>query len=172
MVPTYDHRHALKLRHSGVTPLWCRHMTTGRHESCAIVALHRYGADIRPQACIEAAPLWSYTAMVPTYDHRHALKLRHCGVTPLWCRHTTTRMHGSCTTVELHRYGAHIRLHACMEAAPLRLYTAMVQTYDHRDARRLRHYGVMPLWCSHRTVVLHVHQYDGKARHALINHTN
>src|SRR6218665_1746650 len=120
-------------------------MTTGRHESCAIVALHRYGADIRPQACMEAAPLWSYTTMVQTYDHRHAWKLRHCGVTPLtckhmttgmhhcgvtplWCRHTTTGMHGSCTAEALHRYGADIRPQACMEAAPLRRYAAVVQT--------------------------------------------
>src|SRR6218665_2460713 len=121
-------------------------MTTGRHESCATVALHRYGADIRPQACMEAAPLWSYATEMQTYVHRHAWKLHHCG--------------------------ADIRLHACMEAAPLRRYTAMVQTYDHRDARRLRHCGVMPLWCRHRAVVLHVHQYDGKARHALIKAHN
>src|SRR6218665_1124189 len=125
-------------------------MTTGRHESCATVALHRYGADIRPQAGTKATPLWRYTAMVPTYDHRHAWKLRHCGVTPLWCRHTTTGMHGSCTAEALHR---------------------MVQTYDHRHARRLRHCGVMPLWCRHRAV-LHVHQYEGKARHALIKALN
>src|SRR6218665_601181 len=156
----------------GVTPLWCRHTTTGRHESCATVALHRYGADIRPQACMEAAPLWSYATEMQTYVHRHAWKLHHCGVTPLWCRHTTTRMHGSCTAEALHPYGADIRLHACMEAAPLRRYTAMVQTYDHRDARMLRHCGVMPLWCRHRAVVLHVHQYDGKARHALIKAHN
>src|SRR6218665_2374240 len=128
MVPTYDHRHALKLRHSGVTPLWCRHMTTGRHESCSIVALHRYGADIRPQACIEAAPLWSYTAMVQTYDYTHAWKLHHCGVTPLWCTHTTTRMHGSCTAEALHRYGADIRPQGCTKAAPLWRYAAVVQT--------------------------------------------
>src|SRR6218665_2736401 len=114
----------------------------------------------------------AYAIEVLTYDHRQARKLRHCGVTPLWCRHTTTGMHGRCATVELHRYGADIRLHACMEAASLRRYTAMVQTYDHRDARSLRHYGVMPLWCRHRTVVLHVHQYDGKARHALIKAHN
>src|SRR6218665_627950 len=147
-------------------------MTTGRHESCATVGLHRYGADIRPQACMEAAPLWRYTAMVQTYDYRHAWKLHHCGGTPLWCRHTTTGMHGSCTAEALHRYGADIRLQACMEAAPLRRYTAVVQTYDHRHARRLRHCGIMPLWCRHRAEVLHVHQYEGKARHALIKAHN
>src|SRR6218665_1878524 len=87
----------------------------------------------------------------------------HGGLTPLRCKHMTTGMHGSCTTVELHRYGADIRPHACMEAAPLRRYTAMVQTYDHRHARRLRHCGVMPLWCRHRAVVLHVHHYEGKS---------
>src|SRR6218665_981379 len=148
------------------------YMTTGRHESCATVALHSYGADIRPQAGTKAAPLWRYTAMEPTYNHKHAWKLRHCGVTPLRCKHMTTGRHGSCTTVELHRYGADIRPHACMEAAPLRRYTAMVQTYDHRHARRLHHCGVMPLWCRHRAVVLHVHHYEGKARHALIKAHN
>src|SRR6218665_868693 len=137
-------------------------MTTDRHESCATVGLHRYGADIRPQACMEAAPLWRYTAIVQTYDHRHAWKLHHCGVTPLWCRHTTTGMHGSCTTVALQRYGADIRPQACMEAAPLWRYTAMVQIYDHRHARRLPHCGVMPLWCRNRAVVLHAHQYNAK----------
>src|SRR6218665_927951 len=100
---------------------------------------------------MEAAPLWSYATEMQTYDHRHAWKLHHCGVTPLWCRHTTTGMHGSCTAEALH---------------------AMVQTYDHRHARRLRHCGVMPLWCRHRAVVLHVHQYEGKARHALIKAHN
>jgi len=147
-------------------------MTTGRHESCAIVALHRYGADIRPQACMEDAPLWSYATEMQTYDHRHAWKLRHCGVTPLRCKHMTTGMHGSCTTVELHRYGADIRLQGCTKAVPLWRYAAVVQTYDHRHARRLRHCGVMPLWCRHRVVVLHVHQYEGKARHALIKAHN
>src|SRR6218665_1941529 len=125
-------------------------MTTGRHESCATVGLHRYGADIRPQACMEAA---------------------HCGVTPLWCRHTTTGMHGSCTTVALHCYGADIRPQACMEAAPLWRYTAMMQTYDHRHALRLRHCGVMPLWCRNRAVVLHAHQYDAKLDMLLEKHT-
>src|SRR6218665_1781068 len=110
---TYDHRQARKLRHYGVTPLWCRHTTTGMHGSCTTVELHHYGADIRP---------W---------------KLCHCGVTPLRCKHMTTGMHGSCTTVELHRYGADIRPQACMEAAPLRRYTAMVQTYDHKHAWKL-----------------------------------
>src|SRR6218665_1691192 len=137
-------------------------MTTGRHESCATVGLHRYGADIRPQACMEAAPLWRYTAMVQTYDHRHTWTLHHCGVTPRLCRHTTTGMHGSCTTVALHRYGAGIRPQACMEAAPLWRYTARVQAYDHRHARRLRHCDVMSLWCRNRVVVLHAHQYDAK----------
>src|SRR6218665_2057866 len=126
-------------------------MTTGRHESCVTVALHRYGADIRPQAGTKAAALWRYTAMVPTYDHRHAWKLRHCGVTPLRCKHMSTGMHGSCTTVELHRYGADIRPQGCTKAAPLWRYAAVVQT---------------------STVVLHVHQYDGKARHALIKAHN
>ena len=124
--------------------------------------LRHWDADIRPQACMEAAPLWSYAIEMQTYDHRHAWKLRHCGVTPLRCKHMTTGMHGSCTTVELHRYGADIRLQTCMEAAPLRRYTAMVQAYDHRHARRLRHCGVMPLWCRNRAVVLHAHQYDAK----------
>src|SRR6218665_4111630 len=59
------------------------------------------------------------------------------GLMPLRCKHMSTGMHGSCTTVELHRYDADIRLHACMEAAPLRRYTAMVQTYDHRHAWKL-----------------------------------
>src|SRR6218665_438361 len=90
---TYDHRQARQLRHCGVTPLWCRHTTTGRHESCATVALHRYGADIRPQASMEAAPLRRYTAMVQTYDHKHARRLRHCGVMPLWCRHRAVVLH-------------------------------------------------------------------------------
>src|SRR6218665_738703 len=102
-------------------------MTTGRHESCATVALHSYGADIRPQADTKAAPLWRYTAMVPTYDHRHAWKLRHCGVTPPRCKHTTTGMHGSCTAEALHRYGADIRPQACTKAAPLWRYAAVVQ---------------------------------------------
>src|SRR6218665_2876732 len=89
-------------------------MTTGRHESCA---------------------LWRYTAMVPTYDHRHAWKLRHCGVTPLRCKHMTTCMHGSCPTVALHRYGADIRPQACTKAAPLWRYAAVVQTYGCSLAR-------------------------------------
>src|SRR6218665_3916847 len=88
-------------------------MTTGRHESCAIVALHRYGADIRPQACMEAAPLWSYTAMVQTYDYRDARRLCHYGVMPLWCRHTTTGMHEGCVTMALCRCGADIGLYSC-----------------------------------------------------------
>src|SRR6218665_1124190 len=86
---TYDHRQARKLRHCGVTPLWCRHTTTGMHGSCATVALRRYGADIRPQACMEAAPLRRYT---------------------VWCRHTTTGMHEGCATVALCRCGADIGL--------------------------------------------------------------
>src|SRR6218665_1046085 len=101
MVPTYDHRRAWKLHHCGVTPLWCRHTTTCTHGHCTTVALHRDCADIRPQACMEAAPLWRYT------------------------------------TAALHRDCADIRPQACMEAAPLWRYTAMVQTYDHRHARRL-----------------------------------
>src|SRR6218665_569325 len=133
---TYDHRPARKLCHCGVTPLWCRHTTTGVHGSCTTVALHRYGADIRPHARMDTAPLWRYiaivqiydhrhawklrhcgvtplrryTAIVQTYDHRHAWKLRHCGVTPLWCRHTTTGMHEGCATVALCRCGAEIGL--------------------------------------------------------------
>src|SRR6218665_489666 len=42
-------------------------------------------------------------------------------------------------------------------------YATEMQTYDHRHAWRLRQCGVMPLWCRHRAVVLHVHQYEGKA---------
>src|SRR6218665_2448422 len=86
---TYDYRQARKLR---------------------TVALHRYGADIRPQACMEAAPLWSYATEMQTYDHMHAWKLPHCGVTPLWCRHTTTGMHEGCATMALCRCGADIWL--------------------------------------------------------------
>src|SRR6218665_1691193 len=103
---TYDHRRAWKLHHCGVTPLWCRHTTTGIHGHCTTVALHRDCADIQPQACMEAAPLWRYTAMVQAYDHRHAWKLHHCGVTPLGCRHTTTGMHEGCPTVAVCRCGA------------------------------------------------------------------
>src|SRR6218665_2655184 len=84
---------------------------------------------------MEAAPLWSYASEMQTYVHRHAWKLHHCGVTPLWCRHTTTRMHGSCTAEALNRYGADIRPQGCTKAAPLRRYTAMVQTYDRSLAR-------------------------------------
>src|SRR6218665_2675853 len=76
------------MRHCGVTPLWCRHTTTGMHGSFATVALPPYGAGIRPQACMGA-----YATEILTYDHRQARKLRHCGVPPLWCRHTTTGIH-------------------------------------------------------------------------------
>src|SRR6218665_2147484 len=100
---TYDHRQARKLRHYGVTPLWCRHTTTGMHRSCATVELHHYGADIRPQACMEAAPLWSYATKMQTYDHRNAWKVHQRRVTRLWCRHMATGMHGSCTAEALHR---------------------------------------------------------------------
>src|SRR6218665_2443367 len=58
--------------HGGLTPLRCKHMTTGMHGSCTTVELHRYGADIRPHACMKAAPMWRYAAVVQTYDRRLA----------------------------------------------------------------------------------------------------
>src|SRR6218665_380056 len=89
-----------------------------------------YVSSLKTSRVVVCRHAWggAYATEMLTYDHRQARKLRHCGVTPLWCRHTTTGMHGSCATVELHRYGADIRPQACMEAAPLRRYTAMVQT--------------------------------------------
>src|SRR6218665_1628276 len=140
-------------------------MTTGRHESCAIVALHRYGADIRPQACMEDAPLWSYATEMQTYDHRHAWKLRHCGVTPLRCKHMTTGRHESCVIVALHRYGADIRPQACMEATPLWSYATEMQTYVHRHAWKLHHCGVTPLWCRHTTTGMHGSYATVELRH-------
>src|SRR6218665_3544672 len=88
---------------------------------------HTHIDTIRVVVCRHA---WggAYATEMLTYEHRQARKLRHCGVTPLRCKHMTTGMYGSCTTVELHRYGADIRLHACMEAAPLWRYAAVVQT--------------------------------------------
>src|SRR6218665_2645623 len=89
-----------------------------------------YVSSLKTSRVVVCRHAWggAYATEMQTYDHRHAWKVHHCGVTPLWCRHTTTRMHGSCTAEALHRYGADIRPQACTKAAPLWRYAAVVQT--------------------------------------------